>query len=645
MHHTSHQPHRASKARRQWQIGQAHAKAGQWEAAVRAHEAATQLQPDDPVYALNHARALFAHGPVERAADEALRAFRLDPGSRVACELAAECLMRQNRFTDAVSTLRALPSDVPRDHAHHALLGLALQNCGKLHEAIAAFFDSLALKPDYARMHYNLGLCFGDLDLKKEAAQCFETALILGMGALDVATRGLACYYERGSCHWQDSEAHLAALSAALHALPDGVAVATSPFAHTVLSSDRAEQLRAAASCSRFLAIGIAPMASRASDWRPGGRPLRVGYVSSDFHNHATAMLMVEMLERHDRERFEVHLYSHGPSDGSVMRRRIEAACHAFVDVRSLTDPQVARRVRHDGIDLLIDLKGYTRDQRFGIFAHRPAPVQATFLGYPGTTGADYLDYLIGDTIVTPLAHAAGYSEKIAQMPACYQPNDRQRVLLDAPTRASQGLPEDALVLCGFNQPYKVSPEVFDSWCRLLQALPNAVLWLLEWSQQALPNLRREAVRRGIDPARLIGAPRALSHDHIARFRLADLFLDTWPCNAHTTASDALWAGVPIVTQLGETFASRVAASLLHAVGLPELVCRDLAHYERTVLELAADAPRRAALRVRLASAREGSPLFDSLRFTRDIEALYLRMARRHVQAGAPDHLPAEAVV
>jgi predicted O-linked N-acetylglucosamine transferase (SPINDLY family) len=641
MHHSNPQQ-RAKEARRQWQLGQTHAKAKRWDDAVRAHESAATLVPDDAVYALNHARALYSRGLTARAGDEAQRAFKLDPTSRVACELAGECLMRQHRFGEAVATLRRLPADVARDHSYHAMLGLALHRMGNPREAISAFFDSLAKKPDYAQMHHNLGLCFGDLDLKQEAAQCFNTALWLCVGDLELSTRGLSCYYERGSCHWKDSDANLAALEAALQALPDNARIATTPFAHTVLSKSRADQLRAARSAARFATTEVRPLPPLRSDWVAGGRRLRVGYVSADFHHHATAILMAEMFEHHDRARFDVRLYSHGASDGSAMRKRIEAACDEFVDVQTFSDRQVAERVRADGIDLLIDLKGHTRNYRMGIFAHRAAPLQVSFLGYPGTLGADYIDYLIGDAIVTPFAHAADYSEKIAHMPICYQPNDRQRPLRDAPTRASQGLPDDALVLCGFNQPYKVSPEVFDSWCRLLHALPHAVLWLLEWSQQALPNLKREAMARGIDPARLIGAPRVSSTDHVARFRLADLFLDTWPCNAHTTASDALWAGVPIVTMLGETFASRVAGSLLNAVGTPELVCRDLAHYEATVLELAADPARRATLRERLAAARLTSPLFDSERFTRDIEALYLRMAQRHADGLAPDHLAAE---
>ncbi|MBS0447530.1 MAG: glycosyltransferase [Proteobacteria bacterium] len=640
--HSSSTQQRAKEARRQWQLGQTHAKAGRWDAAQRAHASAARLVPGDAVYALNHARSLFSNGLTLQAGDEALRSFRLDPTSRVACEFAAECLMRQHRHAEAVEVLRSLDAAVPRDPASHSLLGLALQRVGQPREAIAAFFDALALAPSNAVLHHNLGLCFSDLDMKTEAAQCFNTALLLGVPRhIELSSRGLACFYERSSCSWKESAEGLAGLAAATRSLPADASVATTPFAHAVLTDNRADQLAAARSCARYMAAEVEPLPKIVSDWQPGGRRLRIGYVSADFHQHATAILMAEMFEQHDRERFEVRIYSHGGSDGSKMRRRLEAACEGFADVRLKTDREIAQMARDDGIDLLIDLKGHTKDHRIAIFAYRAAPVQVSFLGYPGTTGADYIDYVIGDAIVTPLAHAEGYSEKIAQMPVCYQPNDRQRAFPEAPTRASQGLPEDALVLCGFNQPYKISPEVFDAWCRLLQALPDAVLWLLEWTQQALPNLKREAAARGIDPARLIGAPRATSADHIARFRLADMFLDTWPCNAHTTASDALWAGVPIVTLIGETFASRVAASLLHAVGTPELVCTDLAGYERTVLELAADAPRRAMLRERLMAARDTSPLFDSRRFTQDIEALYLRIAERHAQGLAPDHLPA----
>jgi len=320
----------------------------------------------------------------------------------------------------------------------------------------------------------------------------------------------------------------------------------------------------------------------------------------------------------------------------------MRSAAEHFVDLHGLGMPQMAAAIRERHIDILVDVKGATYGSVMQVMAHRPAPLQVNWLGFPGTSGADYIDYLIGDAVVTPLEHAAHFSERIAQMPLCYQPNDSRRALPQPQPRAMWGLPEQALVLCGFHQSYKISREVFDSWCRLLHALPDAVLWLLCWNANVQAALTGAAAAQGIDPARLVFAPRLPADQHLSRLAAADVYLDTWPCNAHTTASEALWAGVPPVTLIGDTFAQRVAASLLHASGLPELVCRDVAHYERRVLELAAAPQQRAALHARLIAQR-GEPLFDGVRFARDIEALYERMWARAVAGQQPDHLAAAA--
>ena len=631
----------AARARALWQAGQAFAKRADWVQAARAFEAATKLVPADGVYAVNHARALLAQRRFEEAAQEASRAYALDRHDQVACALTAHCLMEAKRFREAARCLLSLPADIERRYDYHFALGRALQLGGQPREAVAAYMDALACDITVANLHYQLGVCLNELAMKEEASQCFQTALAMGVGDHALGIRGLLAYFEREACHWDGAEEGIAQLKAALAALPDDASIATAPFAHVTLLDDPVAQLKAARSLARHLAAQARPGPAPRSDWTPASRRLRIGYLSSDFHQHATCILMAEMLEHHDRERFEVTLYSHGKPDGSEMRKRIEVACEHFVDLRRNNDREIAERVRADRIDLLIDLKGYTRNHRVGAFAWRPAPVTATWLGFPGSTGADYIDYLIGDPVVTPLEHAAYYSETLAQMPVCYQPNDRQRALPPPPTRESAGLPEDALVLAGFNQPYKISAQVFGVWCALLDALPQAVLWLLEWNAQSRQNLEREALARGIDPSRIVWAPRKKPADHMARMQLADLFLDTWPCNAHTTASDALWAGVPVVTFAGETFASRVAASLVHAVGLGDLVCRDIEHYAHTVVELAYDPERLARARQTLVAARDTSPLFDSRRFTRDIEALYLRMMQRHVGGLPPAPLPA----
>jgi predicted O-linked N-acetylglucosamine transferase (SPINDLY family) len=318
----------------------------------------------------------------------------------------------------------------------------------------------------------------------------------------------------------------------------------------------------------------------------------------------------------------------------------MRAASEHWVELQGQGAAQMAAAIRARQIDILVDAKGATHGSVMAVMAYRPAPLQVTWLGFPGTSGAPYIDYLIGDAVVSPIEHAEHFSEKIAQLPLCYQPNDSRRALPRPAARAAWGLPEGALVLCGFHQSYKISREVFASGCRLLQARPDAVLWLLRWNANVQQTLTAAAAAHGIDTTRLVFAPLLPADQHLSRLAAADVFLDAWPCNAHTTASEALWVGVPPVTLIGPTFAQRVAASLLQASGLPELVCHDVARYERTVLDLADDPARRAALRARLVAQRS-APLFDGVRFARDIEALYQRMWSRAVAGLPPEHLPA----
>jgi predicted O-linked N-acetylglucosamine transferase (SPINDLY family) len=367
-----------------------------------------------------------------------------------------------------------------------------------------------------------------------------------------------------------------------------------------------------------------------------------VGYLSSDFHEHATAYLISQILEQHDRARFEVSAYSYGIDDASPARRRIELGVERFVEAREMSDRAVAERIRADGIDVLLDLKGYTLGARNGVLAFRPCPIQVNFLGFPGTLGAPFYDYIIGDPNVTPTEHAPDYSEKIAQMPVCYQPNDRSRAIGPRPTRAACGLPERGFVFCSFNVPYKITSEMFDIWCRLLQRVENSVLWLYKASAQARHNLTVEAQRRGVAASRLVWAEPVHQTQHLGRLQLADLFLDTRPVCAHTTASDALWAGVPIITCPGETFVSRVAASILQAADLPELIAPDLARYESQALALAGDSDRMKTLKERLAQSRERCALFDSVRYTRGLEALFTRMHERYRQGLPPAYLGAD---
>ncbi|PPE68466.1 tetratricopeptide repeat protein [Caldimonas thermodepolymerans] len=570
------------------------------------------------------------------------KALELQPGNTTACMVLTQALIAQQRFAEAAQVFEALPAGAPRDHDFHLNYGICLLRTQRPQEAIGEFLQALQYRMDAAPTHTQLGLAFRELKLYEEAVECFRTA-----AALDphhVAARAFVAHLDQFACRWTSFTANREEYLRALHEAArrcTGQGAESTPFALVAMPHTREDFLVAARLESRRLARGVKPLPARPLTAADARRRLRIGYLSCDFHQHATALLITEMFERHDRDRFEVFLYSHGVDDGSPVRERLRRAAEHFVDVAPLSPAAIARRVHDDGIDILVDLKGHTTDNRFTTLAYRPTPVQASFLGFPGTTGADYVDYFIGDRHVTPLAHADGYSEKIAQMPHCYQPNDRQRPKPVPSTRAQWGLPEQAFLFACFNQSYKIIPETFEAWMDILRDVPGSCLWLLDGGPQACTNLRAQAEARGVDPQRLIfGAPVTPAH-HLSRLVHADLMLDTWPCNAHTTASDAVWAGLPIVTLPGETFASRVAASLLYTLDLPELVCADVEAYKRTAVALARDPARLAQLRSRLAHGRDHGPLFDSTRFARDIEALYARMWERRLAGLSPDHLPA----
>jgi predicted O-linked N-acetylglucosamine transferase (SPINDLY family) len=406
------------------------------------------------------------------------------------------------------------------------------------------------------------------------------------------------------------------------------------PHASTLFCERPEDQLRAA----RIWVAQRCPP-SRAPLWRGeiySHEKIRVAYLSADFHTHATAHLIAGVIDAHDHARVESFGVSFGPDDGGAMRARLARGFDHFIDVRGVSDADAAARLRARDIDIAVDLKGFTQDARPGILGHRPAPVQVNYLGYPGTMGAPYVDYIVADRVVLPPEIRASFSERVVHLPGSYQCNDRARAIAATTlTRGEAGLPETGFVFASFNNLYKITPALFGVWARLLDAVPGSVLWLLDDNADARGNLLREAQARGLAAERLVFAPRVTPEDHLARHRLADLFLDTQPCTAHTTASDALWAGLPLVTVLGTSFAGRVAASLLHAVGLPELIAASLDDYEALALRLARDAPALAALRATLGRNRETCALFDTARFTRHLETAFARM-RASQRRGEP---------
>ena len=629
----------ARRAESHRQAGVLAQRARRWDAAVQEFERATELAPRDALMWINLARSRMALAQHVAALEAAQRACELDPASALACRIAAELALQMARPADALRVLQALSDDAPRDHDYYNALGNALFQTREPRQAVDAYFQALTLKVDSAIVHYRLGLCFMDLKMDLEAAQCFRTAISLDDGSTRALALSLVVQTNRQACEWQQDAEDTRALLDAVDRDDPETARLLLPFALISIDSTPQQQRRLAERRVAGLTSHIVPLPAPGPR-RPGR--IRVGYLSSDFYHHATAVLMTELLERRDTSRFETFLYSHSRDDGSGIGRRVRAACEHFVDVRDIGNCAVANRIREDGIDILIDLKGHTRDSRMDLMAYRPAPVQAAYLGYPGTTGAPFIDYMIGDRVTMPLSHAANYTEQIAQLEGCYQPNDAARPLPPCPPRAALGLPDDAVVLCCFNQTYKLSPHMLDLWSRILADAPRTVLWMLAWNPHAKENLLRELAARGVAPERVFFADKLDLASHLARLRAADLFLDTWPCNAHTTASEALWAGVPVLTVPGETFASRVAASLVTACGLGDLACRSEADYVELATALANEPDTLRGIKAHLDTNRRALPLFDAERLARDMDALLTRMHERHLAGLAPQALAAE---
>lgn len=516
----------------------------------------------------------------------------------------------------------------PNNPGYHYNRGLAQQQINNPGDALVSYDAAIALNPDYAEAHNNRGAALQKLGRVEEAVAAYERALAL-KPALDFAQY---LHAKMLLCDWRGLQQNLKELAARI----GGRAGLVAPFAVLGLIDDPALQQKAAQTWMRVHHPDRGER--RRFPKRSERRKIRLGYYSADFHEHATSYLIAELLEVHDRERFEIYGFSYGPKTGDVMQTRIAAAFSKFIDIDGVSDGDVAQLSAKHGIDIAIDLKGLTADSRPGLFAERCAPIQVNFLGYPGTMGASFFEYIIADKVVIPLEEQSHFAEKVAYLPHCYQPNDSKRKISDREfTRSELGLPESGFVFCCFNNPYKILPETFDSWMRILAAVDGSVLWLLAGSGAAAANLRREAQARDVDGPRLVFADRMALDEHLARHRLADLFLDTLPYNAHTTASDALWAGLPVLTQTGRSFASRVGASLLGALGLDELITTTQTEYETRAIELAKKVGVLAAVRDKLAEKRSITPLFDGAPYARHIEAAYETMHAKRGAGLAPD--------
>jgi predicted O-linked N-acetylglucosamine transferase (SPINDLY family) len=677
-------------------LGAALQQAGRAEAALESLSRAVALAPEAPDARANRAELLMAMGRSAEAADDWRAIVAAAPGADQARLRLAEAQLAAADAAGALATLDAALDLFPALTPAHALRAQALSRLDDDAQALAALDRAIALEPGEPAFHLDraqtllalgrpdaaLAACDdalalgpddpgalaakGDLlralERLEDAFACYNRALARDPGCAPALAGRAATFYDGGyldraladydalAALLRDPD-HLAELRGFVRrqtgdwsglpgerraieaALARGGEIAS---AFAILSVSESEATNAAAARRMCASLPRAPAPPVVAS-KPSGK-ITLGWFSADFHDHATAHLLTRALELFDRDRFDMLGFSYGPARRDDWRARIAAACDAFIDVRELSDADVAALARARGVDVAIDLKGLTKGNRLGIFARRAAPVQASWLGFPGTTGADFMDYLVADRTVVTSMNRPAIAERVALLPGCYQPNDPgKRVADEVFTRAGVGLPDAGPVFCCFSNSYKILPEIFDAWMRILRRVPAASLWLLDDNAFARANFQGAAAARGVDPARLVFAPRLPLARHLARHRLADVCLDTRPYNAHTTASDALYMGVPVVTAPGATFASRVAASLVVAAGLPELVAADLSAYEESAVALAGAPERLAALRAHLLGAGRASPLFDAAARARDLGRALAEMHRRAAAGLAPE--------
>lgn len=599
-------------------LGQAQSALGRFELAIRSYDRALLIAPQFAPALCGRGDALRATNRHEEAIEAYGNALAIEPEQVGVLVKRGNLLQVVGRTIEAMSDYDQALLFAPDAAVISFHRGVALHSIGRAEDAVNAFKQALAIEPGHAAALQNIAVVLGELHRNKEELIHYERLLAIEPDYPHVL--GNVAYVRAQLAQWDARDELVRRVE---NAVVQGRHPAV-PFVFITLSQDAAAQL----SCAK----------AHTTARHPEGRldfpsvtyhhdRIRVAYISADFHDHAMPYLMAGLFERHDRRRFEVTAISLGPDLPSRMRDRLKAGFERFIDVRANSDRAIATTIRDLEIDIAVDLMGYTGGARTNILALRPAPVQVNYLGYPGTMGASFIDYILADPFVIPAARKACYSEHVVCLPDTFQVNDATRVIGEwPPSRIEAGLPATGFVFCSFNNTYKITPAMFDVWMRLLRGVDGSVLWLLGGNETVVANLCREAQMRDVAPGRLIFGAKLPYAEHLARYRHADLFLDTLPFNAGTTASDALWAGLPVLTCAGDAFAARMAGSLLHAVGLPELVTHSLADYEALALKLATTQEPLHALRARLESNRIGAPLFDSDRFRHHIETAYQTM-------------------
>ncbi len=621
--------------------------ANQPEAAIKSLQQAVLLQSKDLDLQFNLANTLLSVNRFEEAAGYYRRILRVMPKNDDVREALCHCLTSmgnqahaQSNFIQAEACFEEALQFTPRDAAILYNLGNAQRELGKPTEAAKHYAQAIQLAPDDADIYNNLGNVqreLGQLDL---AIASYQKALALNPKLYHAKVH--LVHQKQHICDWQGLDDEISEIRSWVKTEPQAQ---ISPFAFLAMPGTTAEEQKLCADNwvnNRYATlIKYGQQLNLSRQTSPANKKNKIGYMSADFRLHPLAFLISELIELHDRSQFEIIGFSYGPDDKTDARKRLEKAFDAFHDIRRLADIDAANKIHACGIDILVDLTGFTQNSRCGIIALKPAPITMSWLGFPGTmgsfTGGSYhdkplFDYLLTDSFITPPEAASNYAEQLALLPHSYQPNDRKRPVAKTPSRAECGLPDNAFVFCCFNQTFKITADFFNIWMRLLKATPDSVLWLLECNRWAKQNLIEQAALHGIASERLIFAPRVSIAEHLARHAHADLFLDTLPYNAHTTCSDALWMGLPVLTCVGETFPSRVAGSLLKAAGLDEMITYTLADYENRAMYLAANPQVLETIKQKLLSEKMTSALFDTASFTRSLEDIY-----KNIQADQAD--------
>jgi predicted O-linked N-acetylglucosamine transferase (SPINDLY family) len=603
--------------------------------AMVCYDRAVALKPDFATAHYNRGNAMKELKRPNEAIVCYDKAIALAPDFAMAHNNRGNAMTELKRLDDAIACYDRAIALNPGLASPYYNRGNALRDAQRFDEALASYESALARNPRDAEVHGSRGDVLNDLRRHGEAAKAYAQALKID--PTHPFTKSLLLHQKMLSCDWDG----VAALIADIDVDISNGKPSAEPFCwQGVSTSPRSLQL-----CSQIFNSTKFPAGAPISNapTATGQSKIRIGYLSGEFREQATSYLLLGVLENHDKNRFDVFAFDNGWDDKSEIRSRFVRSVNEVIDISRLGDSAAAAAIRDKRIDILVNLNGYFGQHRTQVFAQRSAPIQVNYLGFPGTIGADYMDYIVADRIVIPDSHQPFYNERVVYLPNCYQANDRKKAIDDGRlSRAEWNLPEESFVFCCFNNNYKIVPDMFDCWMRILKRAPGSVLWLIGGDSAAADNLRNEARKREVEPTRLIFTTRMPLAMHLARHALADLFLDTLPYNAHTTASDALWAGLPILTQLGETFPGRVGASLLAAIGLSELVARSQKDYEDLAVELATSRDKLSAIRDKLANNRLTTPLFDTERYTRHLESAYRAMYERCQMRRPPDHIYVE---